>query len=87
MEQLSRIEARLESLGELGDLVAALRSMAASRVREAQEAQGGTRAFRAVIDRAIGEISPLATLGRDDKPCWVSALQFHEILPRCAGSG
>jgi hypothetical protein len=38
MEQLSRIEARLESLGELGDLVGALRSMAASRVREAQEA-------------------------------------------------
>lgn len=60
MEQLSRIEARLDSLGELGDLVAALRSMAASRVREAQEALGGTRAFRAVVDRAIAEISPLA---------------------------
>jgi F-type H+-transporting ATPase subunit gamma len=60
MEQLSRIEARLESLSELGDLVGALRSRAASRVREAQEAQGGTRAFRAVIDRAIGEVSPLA---------------------------
>jgi F-type H+-transporting ATPase subunit gamma len=60
MEQLSRIEARLESLGELGDLVGAMRSMAASRVREAQEAQGGTRAFRAVIDRTIGEIAPIA---------------------------
>jgi len=60
MEQLSRIEARLESLGELGDLVGALRSMAASRVREAQDALDGTRAFRAVVDRAIGEIYPLA---------------------------
>jgi F-type H+-transporting ATPase subunit gamma len=60
MEKLSRIEARLESLGELGDLVGALRSMAASRVREAHEALEGTRAFRAVVDRAIGEINPLS---------------------------
>lgn len=60
MEQLARIEARLDSLGELGDLVGALRSMAASRVREAQEALDGTHAFCAAIERAIAEISPLA---------------------------
>lgn len=60
MEQLVRIEARLKSLSELGDLVGALRSMAASRVREAQEALDGTRAFRAVVERAIGEIAPIA---------------------------
>jgi F-type H+-transporting ATPase subunit gamma len=59
MEQLARIEARLASLGELGDLVGALRSMAASRVREATEALDGTQAFRAVVERAIGEIAPV----------------------------
>ncbi|PWJ20256.1 F0F1 ATP synthase subunit gamma [Jannaschia seohaensis] len=60
MEQLTRIEARLESLSELGDLVGALRSMAASRLREAQEALDGTRVFRAVVERAVGEIAPIA---------------------------
>lgn len=61
MEQLARIEARLESLSELGELVGALRSMAASRVREAQEALDGTRAFRGIVERAITEIAPLAS--------------------------
>lgn len=58
MEQLARIEARLESLLGLGELVGALRSMAASRVREAQEALAGTRAFCAIVERAIAEIVP-----------------------------
>lgn len=59
MNEMSRIKARLESLGELGDLVGALRSMAASRAREAQEASVGTRSFRDVIARAMAEVSLL----------------------------
>jgi F-type H+-transporting ATPase subunit gamma len=59
MEQLARIEARLESLTELGNLVGALRSLAASRVREAQEALSGTRAFCAIVERAIAELAPI----------------------------
>lgn len=60
MEQLARIVTRRETLTELGELVRALRSMAASRVREAQEALEGTRAFRAIVERSIAEIAPLA---------------------------
>jgi F-type H+-transporting ATPase subunit gamma len=63
MEDLARIEARLESLRELGDLVGALRSMAASRSQEAREASKGTKAYRAIIEQAIREIAPL---GRSD---------------------
>ncbi|MCH5376786.1 MAG: F0F1 ATP synthase subunit gamma [Planctomycetes bacterium] len=57
--ELSQIKARLESLQGLGELVRALRSMAASRTQEAQEALTGTRAYRQVVERAISEISPL----------------------------
>lgn len=69
MEQLARIEARLDSLSGLGELVGALRSMAASRVREAQDALAATRAFRDILDRAIAEIAPAchaAETGRKD---------------------
>lgn len=60
MEDVSRIEARLESLEELSELVVALRSMAASRAREANEASEGTRSYCAIVDRAIREVLPLA---------------------------
>ncbi len=59
MEDLARIEAKLASLRELGDLIGALRSMAASRAREAQEAFAGTRAYREIIERAISGVAPL----------------------------
>lgn len=60
MEDLARIEARLESHRELSELVGALRSMAASRAREAQEALEGTKQYCAIVERAIREISPIA---------------------------
>lgn len=59
MEELSRIQARLESLEDLDELVGALRSMAASRSREAQEAFAGTRAYCEIVERAIAGIAPL----------------------------
>lgn len=59
MEDLSRIEARLESIAELSELVGALRSMAASRAREAQEATQGTKHYAAIVERAIRDIAPL----------------------------
>lgn len=58
MSDIAHIEARLEGLGQLGELVGALRSMAASRVREAQKALSGTEAFCATIDGAMTRLSP-----------------------------
>ena len=68
MEEQSRIKARLESLGELGELVNVLRSVAASRAREAQQAFEGTRAYKGVVERAIAEVSLLMPEPADRTP-------------------
>ena len=68
MEDLSRIEARLESIAELSELVGALRSMAASRAREAQDASQGTKHYAAIVERAIREIAPLDGQGPPQGP-------------------
>jgi len=60
VEELARIQTRLASLEELDGLVGALRSMAAARAREAQEAFPGTRAYAAIVARAIAEVMPMA---------------------------
>ncbi len=61
MEELSRIQARLESLEELDNLVGALRSMAGVRAGEARAALSGTLAYCAVVEQAIGRVAPMAT--------------------------
>lgn len=49
----AEITARLQGLEQLGDLVQALRSMAGSRVHQAQDALAGTEGFRKTIEGAI----------------------------------
>lgn len=62
MEQLPRIKARLESLRELHELVGALRSMAASHAREAQDAFAGTRRYRSIVEHAIAGAAALGAM-------------------------
>jgi F-type H+-transporting ATPase subunit gamma len=59
MEQLARLKARISSLGELRELVGALRAMAGARVHEAQGALGGIRRYVEVVERAIAENATL----------------------------
>lgn len=59
MEALPRLEARLSSLGELRDIIRALRAMAASRVQEAQGALPGIRQYGSVVENAITETAVL----------------------------
>lgn len=66
MADLARLKAQHDSLAELGQLVGALRSMAASRAREAQSALAGTRAYRAIVGRAIAGIGPGPAAARSD---------------------
>lgn len=87
MEDLSRIEARLESLRELGELVRALRSMAAARAREAQGAFDGTRAYRATVERAVAEVSALVPgrsaaggTGKEDAEGAAAAAAAHLLV-------
>lgn len=58
-ERLSDLQARLQTLHELQEIVSAMRATAAVRVQEAQVALDGTRAYAQVIGDAIAEALPL----------------------------
>lgn len=66
MEQLPRLQARIASLGELRDLMRALRAMAAARVQAAQAALPGIRRYVETVGGAIAGAADL--LPRDDDP-------------------
>jgi F-type H+-transporting ATPase subunit gamma len=53
MEELARLEARLESLKTLRDLFSAMQAMAASRVQAAQSALGGARKYAEQVEHSI----------------------------------
>jgi len=55
MEQLPRLEGRIESIRELRELMRAMRAMAASHVQEGQNALLGIREYTNVVEDAIAE--------------------------------
>lgn len=59
MEELIRINARIESLSELKTLFSAMRAMSAARVQEAQTALDGIRRYAGVVEGAISEAAGL----------------------------
>jgi F-type H+-transporting ATPase subunit gamma len=60
MERLSEIQARLENLGDLADVVGAMRSLAAVRVQQARGALTGIRKYTEVVDGALAQALTLA---------------------------
>ncbi|MCJ9428830.1 F0F1 ATP synthase subunit gamma [Kordiimonas marina] len=67
MEQLPRLQKRIESLKELQDLIHALRALAASHVQQAQGALEGIRQYVSVVEDAILEgAALLPETGRGD---------------------
>jgi F-type H+-transporting ATPase subunit gamma len=63
MEQIARLKARLASLGELRDLMRAIRALAAAHVQEAQAALPGIRRYVEVVEDAIAEGASLLPPG------------------------
>lgn len=55
MEQLAKLQARVESLEELRELMRAMRALAASHVQAAQAALDGIRGYADIIEDAIAE--------------------------------
>ena len=55
MERLSEIQARLKNLGELAEVVGAMRSLAAVRVQQAHGALPAVRKYTAVIEGALAQ--------------------------------
>jgi F-type H+-transporting ATPase subunit gamma len=58
-ERLAEVQARLQTLHELQEIVGAMRAIAAARVQEAQVALDGTRAYAQAIGEAIARALPL----------------------------
>lgn len=59
MERLDRIHARIVSIEELYEIVTAMRSIAATRVQQAQGALGGIRKYVGTVADAIAECTAL----------------------------
>jgi len=62
MEKLPRLHARIASLGELRDLIQALRVLAASHMQEATAALGGIRRYATVVEEAIASVADMLAL-------------------------
>lgn len=61
MDDIARLNARINSLKELRDLFAAIEAMAATRMQDAQSALASTRRYAAVIETAISDAVMLGT--------------------------
>ncbi|HEY3445136.1 MAG TPA: F0F1 ATP synthase subunit gamma [Myxococcales bacterium] len=76
MEDLGHLQARLASIGELLEIVGAMRSLAAARMQQAQQALEGVRRYQQVVADAIASALPLVaeTAGptpRRSEPGWL----------------
>ena len=60
MEEAARLKERLSSLGELRNVIHAIRGIAASRIQEAQSALAGIRNYVDIVEDAISQAASLA---------------------------
>jgi F-type H+-transporting ATPase subunit gamma len=66
MEQLARLKARLAILGELGDIVVAMRALAASALQQGRQALPAVTRYALLIETGIGDVA--AMLGATSGP-------------------
>jgi len=59
-ERLADVKAHIDSVRQLSMVVSAMRSLAASRARDARERLGGIKAYAATVSNAIGDTLGLA---------------------------
>ncbi len=63
MDRLEEIQARIKNLGDLADVVGAMRSLAAVRVQQARGALPAIRKYTAVVEGALAQAFALGSLG------------------------
>jgi F-type H+-transporting ATPase subunit gamma len=80
-ERLDQVEERIDSVGQLSSVVAAIRGIAAARLREGEQRLDGVRAYAEAVGMAIGEALALHANGdrtasedEQDGRCLVIAL-------------
>lgn len=85
-ERLSQVEARIDSVGQLSSVVAAIRGIAAARLREGQKVLDGVRAYADAVGTAIGEA--LALLADGDELAGEDApLGSRLVIALCSEQG
>lgn len=62
MEQLARLRNRIVTIQELGQIIRAMRSLAAMRVQQAQAALPGIRKYAAIAGNSIVSVLPFASV-------------------------
>ncbi len=86
VERLSRIEERIDSVGQLASVVAAVRGIAAARLREAEQRLDGIRTYADSVGAAIGEA--LALLAEPDMASAQSELEGGGlVIALCSEQG
>ncbi|HEY2108071.1 MAG TPA: hypothetical protein VGH29_19895, partial [Candidatus Binataceae bacterium] len=61
MERLSEIEARISSFAQLQDVISVMRSLAATRIQQAQDALSAIRAYIDTIGASIAKAESYAS--------------------------
>lgn len=85
-ERLSDVEQRIDSIRQLSSVVAAIRGIAAARLREADAHLAGIRSYAETIGEAIGQALPL--LGGDAGPAAASGdAGAHLVIALCSEQG
>ncbi len=87
-QRLSQIEEQIDSVGQLSSVVAAIRGIAAARLREGEQRLDGVQAYAEAVGLAIGEALALVAADRaaeasDDAPPGESAL----VIALCSEQG
>ena len=59
MEQLARLKARLTTLKELGDIIVAMRALAAASLQQARQALPAVNRYARVIEDGIGDVAAI----------------------------
>lgn len=65
VQRVSDLRARMRSLGELREVVGAMRSLAAVRIQQAQETLEAIREYASVVERALCDSAPYPPPGSD----------------------
>lgn len=71
MSELARIEARIRALGQLSEVVRAMRGMASARLREAEQSVRPVEIFSCIVAEALDQLAEVAAdaviIGRRDR--------------------
>jgi F-type H+-transporting ATPase subunit gamma len=59
MEQLARLKARITILTELGDIIVAMRALAAAALQEARQALPAVSRYALLIEKGIGDVAAM----------------------------